>query len=96
MQNAHVLILFPYAIPIAMQAKVLREGHPQLGPGHVDTAVAVHNLGCCLDALGQTQRALQLIVSAEQVRDLQGSPFWTEPTALKQPVSTAIHGPITP
>jgi hypothetical protein len=50
-----------------VQSKVVREGTPGMGPKHVDTALASHNLGCCLDALGKVHRAIELVAEAEQV-----------------------------
>lgn len=51
-------------ISTSTQAKVLREQHPDLGPHHVDTALAHHNLGCCLDRLGHCHLALRLLAGA--------------------------------
>lgn len=45
-----------------------REGHPALGPTHVDTALVNHNLGCVCDMLGKTARGLELVEGAEKVR----------------------------
>ncbi|KAG2448846.1 hypothetical protein HYH02_006197 [Chlamydomonas schloesseri] len=47
-----------------VQAKVLREQHPDLGSHHVDTALSHHNLACCLDRLGKTHMALRLLGGA--------------------------------
>ncbi|GIL71889.1 hypothetical protein Vretifemale_2352, partial [Volvox reticuliferus] len=47
-----------------VQAKVLREQHPEMGSHHVDTALAHHNLACCLDRLGKTHLALRLLTGA--------------------------------
>jgi hypothetical protein len=55
-----------------VQSKVLREGTPGMGPKHVDTALASHNLGCCLDALGKVHRAIELVAEAEQVGGEEG------------------------
>lgn len=50
-----------------MRSLVIRQECASLGPAHVDTAAAAHNLGCVLDNLGQSARALQLL---DQARDL--------------------------
>lgn len=43
---------------------MLRELHPGMGPQHVDTALIIHNLACCLDRLGKTHTALRLMTGA--------------------------------
>ena len=40
-------------VPDPPQAKILREQHPEMSRGHVDTALVDHNLGCLLDGAGQ-------------------------------------------
>lgn len=49
------------------QAMVNRSQAPELGPKHVDTQLACHNLGCILDRLGCTHRALDLLETAHEV-----------------------------
>lgn len=46
---------------------VIRQECSALGPQHVDTAAAAHNLGCVLDRLGNSERALRLL---DRSRDL--------------------------
>lgn len=46
---------------------VNRSQAPELGPKHVDTQLACHNLGCILDRLGCTHRALDLLETAHEV-----------------------------
>lgn len=54
-------------VPVHMQALVLRECCPELGPTHVDTALVAHNLGCVLGALGKSHKGLELVGDAQKV-----------------------------
>lgn len=47
-----------------VRAMVIRTQTPSLGPLHVDTQLACHNLGCVLDRLGKNHRALELLQGA--------------------------------
>ena len=44
-----------------------RESCPELGATHVDTALVAHNLGCVLDELGKSHKALELVGGALKV-----------------------------
>jgi len=63
------------------QALVAREACPALGVSHVDTALVAHNLGCVLDQLGKTQKALELVGGALKVggqESLRAWPAWQD------------------
>ncbi|GFR42409.1 hypothetical protein Agub_g3309, partial [Astrephomene gubernaculifera] len=67
-----------------VQAKVLREQHPDMGSHHVDTALAHNNLACCLDRLGKTHLALRLLAGAvETFRVVLGSSHPRTQTAAR-------------
>jgi hypothetical protein len=52
----------------SVRAYVIRLECGALGPAHIDTQTAAHNLGVVLDCLGKCGRGLQLVEDARQVR----------------------------
>eukprot|EP00798_Chlamydomonas_sp_ICE-L_P025906 gene25906-11582_t len=63
----HILGHLESSFEHLVKAKVMREEHLDLGPGHVDTALVKHNLACVLDQLGKAHKALELLTSAHRV-----------------------------
>ncbi|GAX82196.1 hypothetical protein CEUSTIGMA_g9624.t1 [Chlamydomonas eustigma] len=58
---------FDLAFEELVKALVLRSQAITLGPDHVDSQLVCHNLGCVLDRLGRTHKAIELLEKSHRV-----------------------------
>ncbi|GBG72647.1 hypothetical protein CBR_g12221 [Chara braunii] len=87
--NEYTLALRSY-----LKAKIFREKHPLLGSNHVNTALAYHNMGCCLESLGQIGKALGLMRQAFKIFSDQLGPNHPRTALAARNISRTLRKPL--